>query len=123
MKRELKFRVWNGAQMISPDYIDRKGFAHWKENSIPETSDKVMQFIGLKDNNGIDLYEGDIIEFMFFTYNGTEVEDLKKGVIVIDELGVLFQTSEGADYLCWLDFDSESQIEIIGNIHQNPELL
>jgi hypothetical protein len=87
---------------------------------IPET---VGQYIEIKDNNDIYLYEGDIIEFMFFTYNGTEVEDLKKGVIVVDKLGVLFQTLEGGHYLCGLDFDSESQIKIIGNIIDTPELI
>jgi len=42
MSREIKFKVWNGEAMISPDYIDRDGIAHWKENSISESSDKVM---------------------------------------------------------------------------------
>lgn len=58
--RELKFRAWDGEQMVSPEYIDRRGIAHWKENSIPTTSDKVMQYTGLKDKNGKEIYEGDI---------------------------------------------------------------
>ena len=45
----IKVRVWNGEQMISPDYIDRLGYAFWKENSIPTMAepDKVMLYTGL----------------------------------------------------------------------------
>jgi hypothetical protein len=42
---KLKFRVWNGEQYVSPDYITREGFACWKEDSIPQMSDKIEQFI------------------------------------------------------------------------------
>jgi len=61
MQTQLKFRVWNGEQMISPDYIDRQGIAHWKENSIHESTDKVMMWTGAIDKNFIEIYEGDIL--------------------------------------------------------------
>ena len=55
--RNLKFRCWNGEEMISPDYIDREGNAHWKENSIPQMSKNIMQWTGLNDKNGKQLQE------------------------------------------------------------------
>lgn len=57
--RKIKFRAWDGKQMISPDYVDRNGVAYWKENSVTEWSKIVMQYTGLKDRNGVEIYEGD----------------------------------------------------------------
>lgn len=50
--------------MISPDYIDREGNAHWEDNSIPEmaSGDKVMQYINVNDSEGINMYIGDYVE-------------------------------------------------------------
>lgn len=101
MSREIKFICWNGEQMISPDYIDRKGLDWWKENSIPTYSDAIMQFTGLKDCNGKDIFEGDVLD--------------NKEVVVFSEGA--FMTSIGA--LCL----SANHREIIGNIYQNPGLL
>jgi hypothetical protein len=58
----IKCRVWNGEQYISPDYIDRDGVAHWKENSIPESSSETELFTGLHDKHGNEIYEGDLID-------------------------------------------------------------
>src|SRR3970040_1944265 len=59
---KIKFRVWNGEWMISPDYIDCDGIAHWKENSIPQSSNDLMQYTGLRDKQGEEIYEGDIVK-------------------------------------------------------------
>ena len=60
--RVIKFRVWDGENMISPDTIDRHGVARWITDSIPNMSKKLMQFTGLHDKNGKEIYEGDIIQ-------------------------------------------------------------
>ena len=64
--RTLKFRAWTGEQMVSPDYIARDSVAFWKENNIPTSSDKVMQFTGLLDKNGKEVFEGDILQYKYY---------------------------------------------------------
>lgn len=64
----------------------------------------LMQFTGLKDKNGVEIYEGDIIK------NGFGVEEVK----YLDGM-----------YPCFFDYDIfiGENCEVIGNIYENPELL
>lgn len=112
-KREIKFRVWNGETMISPDYITRDGIAWWKENSIPEKSNNIMQFTGIKIKD-IDCYEGDIIQC------GYNIKVVEWEVIKL----LPFDYISGMDYVhgirpTW----TIEGTEIIGNIYENPELI
>lgn len=58
--RQIKFRCWNGEQMVSPDYITRDEQLGGKK--IPFlSSTTLLQFTGLLDKNGKEIYEGDIV--------------------------------------------------------------
>lgn len=108
MSREIKFRAWNGEEMISPDYITRDGVAHWKQDSIPTYSKELFQFTGLHDKNGKEIYEGDLLRSLTglgfpVVFNEGEFEAVV-GRIIIHR-------------------DSWGEREVIGNIKQNPELL
>ena len=110
MSREIKFRAWNGEQMVSPDYITRDGIGYWREDSIPCYSEDLMQFTGLKDKNGIDIYEGDILKHnKYKTTKDVEWND-------------------GVGFECWIDNEDELDdligyqpqcLKVIGNIHEN----
>jgi uncharacterized phage protein (TIGR01671 family) len=112
--------------------LRQSGWSVWIINNIssfavdPET---VGQFTGLYDKNGKEVYEGDIFTSGEYPFT----DDANKnyvGVVEYEEESLCWhydfvkisnRVRGGAvgDRLC----DVESDIEVIGNIHQNPELL
>jgi len=108
--RKIKFRVWDGEKIVIPDYITRDGIAYWKENSIREWArNNIMQYTGLKDKNGKECYDGDII---FSTGHGNKIIEW-----IDKDAAFGFKSNSGFTRLFGLIF------EIIGNIYENPELL
>ena len=107
-QREIKFRAWDGAVMQHDFYVWSFGNEIY---DLDEDGDDVvvdwplMQYTGLKDKNGVDIYEGDIVRCEKF--------DRMNGEIEWDNFN--YWKTE----LCLEDGD----LEIIGNIHQNIELI
>lgn len=122
MQREIKFRVWNGSKMLGMKEIGFIPPLH--SNMAPTLHDAfesmkkgmhIMQFTGLKDKTGREIYEGDVVRDH---REGTKFE-MKFGCSddVIGFFGEdLIQMRYGLNL-------GNSEMEVIGNIYENPELL
>ena len=117
------FAIYRGRPM----QINHKGsFNYADKKLIP------MQYTGLKDKNGKEIYEGDIIissynkTLLWEVYIGNCVAQVNGDEYVVNYAGVGFRHIKNKDYELEQKDDFwyyESKIEVVGNIYENPELL
>lgn len=125
--REIKFRVWHPDEGNMYYFNCFKEITDWQADDFyraDNTDDACvdfMQFTGLHDKNGKGIYEGDII----FIKGETKLLDIKGKVEYSNILAQFIITNTGSivneaeplgDY-------EEEDIEVIGNIYDNKELL
>ena len=113
--RQLKFRAFDGKSIYYGGFNIHAGGKLQLECFIPKDvsySIKVMQFTGLQDKNGKDIYEGDFVEWV-----NPDTNEKDSGSIEWDETFAGFGIT-GEHCLDW-----NHMLTVIGNIHQNPELL
>jgi uncharacterized phage protein (TIGR01671 family) len=137
--REIKFRVWDKDRktLIRDQDIDqimfKRGIVNWygddgiqhpngevEHIQTQETSEniEVMQYTGLKDKNGVAIYEGDVV---------LDVQD-----VVVENIGGYDRTEPEGIFMevkipdffihVWYEVEVET-LEVIGNIYANPELI
>lgn len=113
MNRIIKFRAWDKELNTMHDWNYLSG---WTPRDWVKSGVNVMQFTGLHDKNGKEIYEGDVAKL-------TD-EDKNAGnypiVWSMEEAGFMVNGFHLDHYMAFLIGMS---IEVIGNIHENPELL
>ena len=132
--REIKFRDWD-PETKEMRYFHLDGY----DREVHNAYGNIMQFTGLLDKNGKEIFEGDIISTPYFfnwTITGYEKRRIffKDGVFGVKEnehdfiaLKSLFKGIESSKtYISnygeiYREF--EPMFEVIGNIYQNPELV
>jgi len=117
--REIKFRIFSPDEGMVTNEVDcflsfdRSGVV----NDLNVPAIHVMQYTGLKDKNGKECYEGDV-----WLMNGLESQPM---IVCFDNGGFCSKATWGNyverddGYTYWAMIDGA----IIGNIHENPELL
>ena len=123
--REIKFRAWlkEERKMVNVETlfigINRLCFGNSKTEDLffrDFEEVELMQYTGLKDKNGKEIYEGDILFFR---------DENMKYIVVWQDTAFIIKSIEIRKYsekMCWLD-DTEICCEIVGNIYENKNLL
>ena len=112
--REIRFRVWDTQMMKMytncPNVmLDYRGHPYWQfgfDEPKPMSDSIVMQYTGLKDKNGKEIYEGDILQIM----RSNEPYPEKHFTVSWDI------NRFNVPRISWI-------YEVIGNIYENPKLL
>lgn len=124
--RDIKFRLWNDEDNKMERVTEMRQFLavseKWECNTICDETEtesewcvfkNIMQFTGLTDKNGTDIYEGDIVSSDYY------FPDIKcVAAIKYNADSMSFAADDGEQ-----DAYKYGRLVVIGNIYENPELL
>ena len=134
--RELKFRVWDKLEErfttcesgFQCHYVlSLKGEFHNLQDGSGGKEYIVQQYTGMKDRNGKEVYEGDIVKWGMSHDQETAFHRLR--VVEFHEQQLIYKVVEVGEYPAGVDYLYEAMqpstrwCEVVGNIMETPELL
>lgn len=134
MSKEIKFRLWSkiGKKFIETNnpnlefVINNNGYLYSIENFygeiyvLPQMDIEVLQFTGLQDRNGKEIYEGDILKYNF-PYDG-RLKHISPVTYLETQASFGLKDIYGNEIPLYR-ITANNYFEVVGNIYENPELL
>ena len=127
--KEIKFRAWSGKQMLTMPMGGIYGmsrFFGFMDSAIGFSDQSgvfLMQYTGLKDKAGVEIYEGDILTYYAGWSHGDCIEGVPPqfiGYVIWDNEDAAWEIKQDDDVDLVANYCGK---EVVGNIYENPELL
>lgn len=119
MSRDFKFRAW---------IEDEERMQHWDgifhmPDPSYKTMSKIMQYTGLEDCSGQEIYEGDIVNAQTFAPNMDESITVKGKIEWLYDAFYFTAINNPTEFSDFLGYWIGDDLEVVGNIFENQELL
>lgn len=129
--REIKFRAWDIIEKKFVDYgfsVDFEDGSIYDDNQVTMNDVELMQYTGLKDKNGKEIYEGDLIKFTeidedsCFGREDTNVVEVQ-WLEDIAQFRAIFKSGRRTELHFVVKLPTVVSCEIIGNIYESEHLI